>query len=407
MLHPTRRQMLIGGAASLGCWLTMPQSLSAVTRPARTLSGRRPVEEDDFTFVMIELHGGNDGLSTVVPKGDDLYHAARDTTRHAPETLLSLDDYRGLHPALTGMHALWNEGHLGIVEGVGYPDPNRSHFTSMDIWGTASPKGKLAGDGWVGNLLREKYGDNTLPTRVVHIGEQMPYSLQSSGHPVLCMETPAGYRWAQGAQTMARLLDDSGAEESTHGRLAALMDNARASSRQVRKAVEVYNTSVEYPADPLAQSLKVCAALIDGRIGSRILSVRLPGFDHHVEQRELHDELMLTLDGALTAFMADIRRSGLGRKTIVMVYSEFGRRLQENASGGTDHGKAAPTFLLGDPVRGGLYGKHPSLAELDDGDLIHNTDFRRIYASLLRDAFGVAPERILPGTFEPLPLLKA
>lgn len=406
MTNPTnlsRRSILAGGAAASLCWAFSP-------RVAALLAN-----DPGINLVLLELNGGNDGLSTVVPYTDDLYHAARTTTRHEASTVLPLDDRRGLHPNLGGMRALWERGELAVVEGVGYPEPNRSHFMSREIWGTASPLGTVYGDGWISRVLTALHGEDKLATRTAHVGGEVPESLASSHHPVLSMASPASYRWIGDADTLAAAspVDSDatmmgGRAPSLRSRLRATLHDARASSDQVRGAVAAHKPRAEYPDTELASAMYVCAAMLRGGLGSRILSVSLEGLDTHGSQRDTHDRLMAELDGALSSFLADVRGTPEGRKTVVLVYTEFGRRVEENASAGTDHGAATACFLAGEPVQGGFYGETPSLADLDDsGDLKYSTDFRSLYATLIKGSFGLDPDAILPGHYEGLPLLRS
>lgn len=399
----SRRRVLTLGAASLTCLLALPRTLAA-----RRLPGPFEEEDDDNLLVLVQLAGGNDGLSTVVPFRDDAYLAARTTTCIDPATVLRLDDDRGLNPDLPRLHAAYGRGELAIVEGCGYPQPNRSHFKAMEIWGTASEAGKSAGDGWVSRLVTTAYGAERLATRVVHVGAQLPDPLISTDHPVLCFESPVAYRLAAGEAPLDAVLEESsaGAAGSVRSRLRAMLDDARSSSDAVRAAAARYRPSLEYPASPLGKALQTTAALITARIGCRILSVTLTGFDTHANQLVQHQDMLQQLDGALGAFLEDVRATERGKQVLVLVYSEFGRRVAENASGGTDHGAAAPMFLAGLPVQGGLYGRHPSLTELDDGDLIHTTDFRSVYGTVIRDWFGIEPSRVLRADYPVLPLLK-
>lgn len=380
--------------------------------PGARLSARGLLRDDADDgspplLVLLQLSGGNDGLSTVIPHGDDAYHSARRVTRHE-EGWLPLDDYRGLHPELGGLHAAWEAGRLAIVEGVGYPQPNRSHFKSFDIWHAADPRGRAAGEGWVGRLCQALAPDEPHPNRVVHVGARPPYSLHSSRHPAASFAVPAGYRWLDNEDDV--LAPEGPAPESSGSsaldRLRAVAHDARESSLAVRRAVARYRPRAEYPREPFADSLRVAAALAHGDIGARVISVELGGFDTHDGQRGRHDTLMRRLDAGLTAFDADLVGTGAGANTVVVAFSEFGRRVAENGSAGTDHGTAGPMFVLGDRVRGGLHGAPPSLTELDGGDLVHTTDFRSVYAALLEQHFEVDPAAVIAGEHEPLELLE-
>ncbi len=361
------------------------------------------LEREPRHLVLLQLAGGNDGLSTVVPWADDAYGRARASTRLDEKEVLALDDYRGLHPALVRLREEHAEGRLAIVEGVGYPRPNRSHFKSFEIWHTADPRGRAAGDGWVGRLTAALDGSAPDALRTVHVGAQPPYSLQSATHPAASFGVPESYRWFENERDVAAASVEPAREpRSTLDALRGVLASARASSERVRAAAASYEPRVEYPDEPLARALRVAASLLAEDAGTRVVSVELGGFDTHVGQRARHDACMAELDASLGAFLADLRGTDAGKRTIVVAFSEFGRRVAENGSEGTDHGTAGPLLVAGEPVRGGLYGKHPSLSELDEGDLVHTTDFRSVYATVAERWFGVEHERVL-GARYPLP----
>ncbi len=361
--------------------------------------------DDDRALVLIQLSGGNDGLSMVVPYGDDVYHAARKSTRWKADDVLKLDEYRGLNPALGRLRERYDNGGLAIVEGAGYPQPNRSHFKSLEIWHTADAGGRNAGDGWIGKLCAAEFGNDVAPNRVVHVGSNMPYSVQSTAHPAAAFTAPAGYRWIKNADSLAELDRNATGRDGALAFLREMTRDARASSAALRSAVLRYRTEADYPDDAFGENLRAAAALVNGGLGTRVISVELGGFDTHNAQRDRHQDLMETLDGGLTTFLDDLQRSEVGRRAIVVVFSEFGRRVAENGSGGTDHGCAGPMFVAGGRVAGGVYGAHPSLVELDEGDLVFTTDFRRVYAEAIRGCFACAPERVLGGTYASLGFL--
>jgi uncharacterized protein (DUF1501 family) len=409
-----RRQLLGGAGAFAGLAFLGPRALGAVRLSAS------PVFASDVprTLVLLQFSGGNDGLSTVVPHADDAYQRARRATRIDAKDVLKLDDYRGLHPALTRLRALYDAGKLAIVEGCGYPNPIRSHFKSYEVWHTADVRGRAAGEGWIGRLVAAAWPDNRDPNLVVHIGRNVPYSLYSLTHPAASFATPTGYKWAGDVAQRAAL--EQGGEICEHGEteverepannleyLRKVLRDGQASSEAIRKAAIRYRTKTEYDADELAQALRDVAALTVGQVGARVFSVELSGFDTHSDQKNRHDALMRRLDAALPTFLADLAGTEAGRYTTVVAFSEFGRRVRENGSNGTDHGVAGPMFVAGEAVRGGLYGKHPSLETLDDGDLVHTTDFRSVYATLIHDWFGLDAQRVLGARYAPLPLFRA
>jgi uncharacterized protein (DUF1501 family) len=407
-----RRELLACGALGALAW-----PLGAVARAPS--NGR--------TLVLVQLTGGNDGLSTIVPFGDDLYRQARPELGLGPGEVHALDDHRGLNGGLSRLFKTWGKGKLALVEGVGYPDASRSHFASMDVWHAADPRGRRAGEGWIGRLVAHGLEAPVDPNLVIHVGHEVPYALHSKTHPPASFAVPQSYRWIGAeaeVEAYARAAGDPDSARGAAGRtpaaertkgadsdsslayLRSVLRAAQGSSERVRGAVADYRTAVEYPPTPLGMALRNVAALLTAEIGTRVFSVELASFDTHTNQRGDHDALMRTLDAALGAFLEDLGRSQVGRDTVVLAYSEFGRRVRENGTGGTDHGLAGPVLLAGHAVRGGLYGAPPSLAELDEGDLAHTTDFRRVYATLIERCFEVDSVDVLGGRFEPLDCLR-
>lgn len=402
-----RRALLTGGLATIG-GLTIfgHQAASAanfLTPPVQ--------DSEDPLLVVIQLSGGNDGLCTVVPYAEDDYHAARNTTRVFADDVLKIDDYRGFNPLLSGMRSIWDRGELAIVEGVGYENPNRSHFSSFDIWHAASNLGTAGGYGWLARLgVKLRKGDAGDANLAVHVGDRLPYSLVMPEASGVCFRDPDQYQWDRNGKTICEAVDgvgmggEMGSEAGNMARVRGTFLKARDSSAVVRAAVDSYKPRVEYPDNSLGKSLSIVAALATGGVGARILSVELDGFDTHSGQRARHDELLRTLDSGLTTFLEDLRGTSVGDRTTVLVFSEFGRRVAENASIGTDHGTAGPLFVAGAAVKGGLYGKHPSLQDLDEGDLKFTNDFRGVYSTLINDLFQQDAEALLGSKYPTLPL---
>jgi len=363
-----------------------------------------PSAESGRPLVLIQLAGGNDGLSMIVPHGDDAYARARPRLGLLSSDVLDVDGYRGFSPSLPNLHRRFMDGGLGLVEGVGYPEPNRSHFESFEIWHAADLRGRTGADGWIGRLMQARFGKDVNANRVVHMGGKPPFSLYSKNHPAAAFSSPAGYRWVKGEPGPRALDEPKKKDNEALGFLRKSMHAARESSLALRAAVGRYKTPVDYPDDAFAAGLRNSAALLEADLGARVLSVELGGFDTHNNQAGRHRTLMERLDGGLAAFLMDLERFETGRRALVLVFSEFGRRVAENASGGTDHGCAAPMLVAGADVKPGLYGEHPSLSELDNGDLIFTTDFRRVYASAIESCFGVPSKIVLGEAFKPLPL---
>ena len=373
----------------------------------------------DRVLVLVQLAGGNDGLNTVIPFQDGAYHDARPTLGQA-SGILSLNNQVGLHPNLKGLKASWDAGQLAIVQGVGYPDPNLSHFASMSIWETASVQGGI-GDGWLGRYLNylDQVGES--PNHAlegVSAGSLVPPEMRSQA-PVTALQSLKTFRLQprneHGTQVDVEnpLMKFYGAFKSASpAPYGALLDTTLQEALQASHALLAtdagYQAKAAYPANsPIASSLKLVAETIVSGLGVRVAHVTLGGFDNHAREKPVHDRLLLDLDQALSAFMQDLTGHGLGDRVLIMTWSEFGRRVKENGSAGTDHGTAAPMFLLGAPIKGGLYGQQPSLTDLDNGNLKFNTDFRSVYASVLQGYLNAPASDLLGGNFEILPLLKA
>lgn len=377
-----------------------------------TSSAQAAEQKGENILVVLQLSGGNDGLNTVVPFGDDAYYSNRHTLAVGRGAVLKIDDYVGLHPACEGMFELLQEGQLGIVQGVGYPNPNRSHFESMDIWHTAlrNPGRKL--DGWLGRYLdhaaRKAGGD----VPALHLGgEKQPLALRAQHVAVPSVSSLESFRLQDGGNRELResILQAGKVERGTSNELLSFMQqstlSALASSEQVQEALHGYRSTVSYPGSRLGQRLKTVAQLIDAGLSTKIYYLELGGFDTHSDQADAHAALLRQVSSSVAAFVKDLAGHGHAERVLVATFSEFGRRVKENGSRGTDHGAAAPLFLAGGKVKSGLIGKHPSLTSLDDGDLKFHTDFRRVYATLLQDWLGCDSARVLGKPHEPLSLL--
>jgi uncharacterized protein (DUF1501 family) len=387
----SRRSLLSKGLAGISLAATAPHFLSL---SSRVLAGEAP---GDRILVVLQLSGGNDGLSMLVPVTDPAYTRARRAT--LVRDTLKLSDDLGLHPELKATHRLFGEGQLAIVQGVSYPNPTRSHFESMDIWHTADPRGRGVSTGWLGRAIDACCPDVKDPNLVVNIGKAVPYALEARVHKPVSFESPESYRWAGNPRDREEFegLNEAGGHGDEISWLHRVAVDARASSERIRAAAAGYQPKAEYPRSQLASDLRTVAALIHGGLGTRVYYVSFGGFDTHNAQQNRYGNLMRELDGAVGAFVADLKAQGQLDRVLIASFSEFGRRVAENASGGTDHGVAGPMWLLGGRVKGGLHGKQPGLDDLDDnGDLKMQVDFRSVYAEILDDWLQVPPAKILP-----------
>ncbi|MFI5453827.1 MAG: DUF1501 domain-containing protein [Isosphaerales bacterium] len=422
-MHPTRRELLrlgLGSSALLACGSTVPMFLA---RSAAALADDAPAGEkvQGRILVVVQLDGGNDGLNTVVPYRDDEYRQLRPRLQVSAKEVLRIDDHVGLHPALDGFAKLLEQHRLAIVQSVGYPNPNRSHFESMAIWQTArlDPDAGASAAGWLARAIDRRPGlEGDAPG--LHIHDAFPLSRALSGGrhviPSLArleqfhrrLGVPEGADPAAQAEALDRLSRQNRGEP---GSLLQFVERCSlityaSSARLERLRQDDPSAAPGYPSFyGLARRLGLIAQLIKAGLTTSIYYTHLDGFDTHSGQLASHPQLLRELGASLKAFLDDLARAGESDRVVVLVFSEFGRRLGENGSGGTDHGTAAPVFLLGQPVQAGLHGPYPDLIHLEDGDPRHAVDFRRIYAALLEHWLKIPHRDILGTAFEPMPLM--
>jgi uncharacterized protein (DUF1501 family) len=367
----------------------------------------------DTVLVVIQLTGGNDGLNTVVPFKDPEYAKLRPTLKLPTNEIKKLNDEIALHPSLSGLADLWKDGALCVVQGVGYPNPDQSHFRSMDIWQAASTARDLT-EGWLGKAL--KHLPATPAFHVKDTGESSWLALEGAPVRVPSITSLADFQLKMAAASGAEKKDQRSliekAAELGSGK-PGLLDfvqrtaaNTYASSRRLQEIGKNYQPKADYPQTGLANRLKLAAQLIDADLGARVFYVSMGDFDTHANQANSHSNLMQELSGAMTAFYKDLAARGQKDRVLMMTFSEFGRRARENGSRGTDHGSAAPMFLVGGKVKAGIVGKHPSLTDIADGNLKHHTDFRQVYAAVLDGWLGVPSKEVLGSAFSPVPVLK-
>jgi uncharacterized protein (DUF1501 family) len=401
----TRRQFLtrtLRGASLVALGSVVPQFV------ARTALAAAPGK--DNVLVVLELTGGNDGLNTVIPYADDLYHKARPTLRQTKDVVIRLDDHVGLHSGMGGLRPLWEQGQLAVVQGVGYPNPERSHFEAMDIWQSGDPK-RTATNGWLGRATTEMK-DTSGGVPILHIG--------SKSLPLAATGAPGGAVTVNDKNSFRLELGDGKAEQQK-ARRKLLEDVAKPPERageddllsfvqrrqvQTLTSVETLRGLLEGPnaisgsGTGLSQKLQLIAGLIAKGFGTRIFYVSLDGFDTHAGQAATHNTLLAELADSVGGFFQTLKTNGDGSRVRMVTFSEFGRRVDENGSRGTDHGAASCLFVAGPSVKGGVVGPHPSLSDLGDGDLKFHTDFRRVYATLLDGWLGCDGKAVLGAKWE-------
>ncbi len=403
-----RSSLAAGTLASLGA-STVPTFLSRSARAAAAGSTK------DRILVVVQLLGGNDGLNTVVPHGMDGYVRGRRVLRLPKGQLHKINDEIGLHPGMGQMAKLLEDGRLSVVQGVGYPNPDRSHFRSMEIWETARTETGALETGWLGRALdaTETPPGGDLPA--LHVGtRRLPLAFKSKRTQVPSLESLEQYRLQIAGDDAARRAEqqvlrdvaqiDRGSDDPLLGFVRRSTLAAYDSSKRLESVANPKEGAVKYPNFGLAKRLELIAKIIKAGFGTRIFYTSLDGFDTHANQLGAHAALLTELSDSIAAFHSDLADAGQADRVSVLSFSEFGRRVAENASAGTDHGAAAPVFLVGPVAKKGLVGEHPSFDDLDDGDLKFHTDFRRIYAALLESWLGLPASPIVGEGFEPLPL---
>jgi uncharacterized protein (DUF1501 family) len=403
------QQLGTAGIVSLG--ISPPAFLS---RAAWAADAESKKPSGGRVLVLVQMAGGNDGLNTVIPHSDDEYYKARPGIGIPKANVLKIDDGLGFHPQMTGFKELYDEGLLAIVQGVGYPNPDRSHFRSMDIWHSARPDTDYTQDGWLGRGLDLTVGGHAGEMRAMALGtNRLPLALTASKVNVPSISNLAGYHLDLGSgpeenrKLQRRLMGEIADRPGTvSGRGAADLDFLRktaltafSSADRLKEVTASYKPAVVYPANGLGEKLKIVAQIIAGELGTRVVFVSLDGFDTHAQQAGSHQALLAELSSATRAFFQDLKGHGLDDRVVLATFSEFGRRVKENGSLGTDHGAASQVFIAGAGVKAGVHGKHPSLTDLVEGDLKFHTDFRSVYATLLTKVLDWPAEPVLNGAF--------
>jgi uncharacterized protein (DUF1501 family) len=412
-MNPNRRDFLrtslaSGSLVSLG--ITIPAFLSRTASAAYnsgTPGGR------DTILVVIQLTGGNDGLNTIIPFADEEYGKLRPSLRQPKVQIKKLNDHVGLHPSMEGLAGLLQDQALCVVQGVGYPNPDQSHFRSMDIWQAGSTAQTLT-EGWIGKALKGVPAAGSF--HLADKNESAPLALSGAPARVPSINSLEDFQLRTTAASSADKKEQrtiiEGAARSTAGQ-PNLLDFVKRtavqtydSSRRLQEIGKNYKPRADYPNTALANRLKLAAQLVDADLGARIFYVSIDGFDTHANQALAHANLLKELSDAMTAFYKDMAARGHKDRLLMMTFSEFGRRAKENGSKGTDHGSAAPMLLVGGKVKAGVIGDHPSLTKLEMGNLKHHTDFRQVYAAVLDKWLGVSSKEVLGSAFKAVEIFK-
>lgn len=415
-MHTTRRHFLkrsCGGASLLATGLTLPGFL---TRSAWAAAKDGPADDGDRILVVIQLTGGNDGLNTVIPIEDDLYHRARPSLRVARESGLMLEKGLALNPEMAGMKRLYDDGLLSVINNVGYPNPDRSHFRSMDIWHRATMMPEAVSDGWLGRIVDREGAGREKPLALHLDGTPLPEALRTLREPVPSIENIDQFRFRSESEVMIESIEAArqhAAEDLLYVQRIALSSCAQA--RRLEQIAAEEGSAAAYPQHRLAQRLRQIAQLITADFGPRIYYTSIDGFDTHARQALVHPVLLRELSESLTAFVDDLNQRGLGERVLVVTFSEFGRRIAENGSRGTDHGAAAPMFIVGGNAKAGVVGGPPRLdaggagaltAPGTEGDVPHEVDFRQVYATVLDQWLKVPHVDVLGERFAVVPILR-
>jgi len=391
-----KRRNFIKASAIASTSVMVPQFLKGVnsTNIAKTRQGKN--------LVVIQFSGGNDGLNTIIPYQNDLYYKNRPSLGIKANEVLKVSDSLGFNPAMESLRSLYDEGLMSIINSVGYPNPDRSHFRSMDIWHTASDSDEYLSTGWLGRYLDSNCSGCQSPHHALEVDDTLSLSLKGIEKSGFAMSNPNQLKKISDNKFLKSIVHhhEHEHEENVDYLYKTLVDT-QASANYLYQKSKVHKTKVKYSKSTFGKNLKQIAELMTADADIKIYYANLGGFDTHVGQKNKQARLLKTYSDAMSAFVKDLKNNGLLEDTLIMTFSEFGRRVQQNASGGTDHGTANNVFLMGGNLKKkGFYNSAPDLKKLDKGDLIYQMDFRKIYATILEDWLDASPTQILGKRFE-------
>jgi len=414
-MSTSRRDFLLSGLGLMGAVLYGPDLLGLLAQQAQ--AAPRVVGSSKI-LIIIQMSGGNDGLNTVIPFTDPAYLKIRPTIGIKPDVVLKLDDKVALNPNMTPFQDMYKAGKLAIIQGVGYPSPNRSHFRSIEIWQTAEPK-KVKDTGWIGRYLDlansgKSKVENIFPA--INVDPILPKTLSAQKVVVPSISDVKNFTF----KADPRYEEDRSAQLSTFNNIYQKYPSNRPyveelrrvgldtteASDSIAKMVANYKDGAKYPNNGFGKGLQFIAQLIIGGVNCSIYNISIGGFDTHTNEQNAHQNLFKTLTQGIEALQKDLEAHGMDKDVALMTFSEFGRRVAENGGRGTDHGAAAPMFVIGSGVKGGIFGDQPSLTDLDDGDLRYKTDFRSVYATILDRWLNADSKAVLGDKYDMLDLFQ-
>ncbi|MEO1514543.1 MAG: DUF1501 domain-containing protein [Bacteroidota bacterium] len=388
-----RRNFLKASALASSAWM-IPSFLRS-----QSLAG----SPNGKTLVVVQLSGGNDGLNTIVPYRNDIYHRSRPRLAISAKDVLKVDDQMGFHPAFESLRPLYDQGLMSIVNSVGYPNPDRSHFRSMDIWHTASNSDEYWSSGWLGRYLDSQCKGCLDPHHALEVDDGLSLALKGKQRQGFAMSNVQSLKRTTDnrfLQAVSRQLSTQQQEEHNVAYLYKTLIDTQESAGYLYEQSKMHRSKVTYPKTSFAKDLKQIAELMTADSTVKVYYVSLTGFDTHVNQQRQQARLLQQYAEGMAAFVKDLSQNKLLDDTLIMTFSEFGRRVQQNASNGTDHGTANNLFLMGGKLKkAGFFNTAPDLSRLDKGDLIYQIDFRDIYTSILDKWLGQDSERILGRNF--------
>lgn len=381
--------------------LFIPQFLNAFNQSISNKS------QDGKILVVLQLSGGNDGLNTIVPYRNDVYYKNRPTLGISKSEVLTISDELGLNPAMEAFRALYDDGLVSIINSVGYPNPDRSHFRSMDIWHTASDSDEYLTSGWIGRYLDSQCVGCDQTLHALEVDDSLSLALKGERYTGFAASNLQKLKRQADNRFLKAIADNTtDHEEENVAYLYKTLIDTQSSADYLYQKSKVHESTVTYPQNPFAQDLKQIAELITADTATKIYYAGMSGFDTHANQKGAQTRLLKNYSDSVAAFVKDLKSNGLLEDVLILTFSEFGRRVQQNGSGGTDHGTANNVFLMGGNLRhAGFYNPAPNLLNLDKGDLIYDIDFRSIYATILEDWLTVSAAPILGKAFEGLRLI--